>query len=528
MPEGGSKTPINPNMIQRVVSGVAQGVRQTIAGIVPNTWFSPLQPLTPVPPPDSGVVGRLWNYEPGYNLNINPRPYEGGQQVFTLLRELAEVDIVRAVIETRKDQLDAMPWDIKIKEGKKGDYDKKIAEIKTFLQQPDGYHSFDQWLGKLMEDMLVIDAATIYRRRDRAGRLIALDVMDGATIAVKIDEFGRVPMPPSVAYQQILNGVVAADYATDEIFYLPRKLRNNTVYGFSPVEQIAFTINLILKRMYTQLASYDTSNIPPGLLEMPLNMDQKQIDNFMKALNARISGNIREQAKLFPVPSGTKYQEIKKPLLIEREVEEWLTRVVCFAFSISPQAFVKEMNRATAETSLDAALMEGLTPLMLWVKRVLDRVIAIEFQAPDLEFGWMDDKEQDPKIEMEVNTGYVKAGILAIDSVRAKLGENPLGDGFAVPQVLTASGYTAILSPEEQAEQREINAAMQEQAMQARAAAGGGGDEEEGEGEDGKTPPKPKKKPAEDDDEAAAKSAGYSGLAKGVRRKPGKLPFQSA
>lgn len=519
MPEGGVQTPIKPNLIQRA----AQGVKYTIAGIVPQTWFSPLQPLVPVvQDPTAGVIGRLWNYEPGYNINIAPRPYEGGQQLFDLLRELSQVDIVRAVIETRKDQIDAMPWDIKIREGKKGDYTKKIEEIKTFLQQPDGYHSFDQWLGKLMEDMLVIDAATLYRRRDRGGKLIALDVMDGSTIAVKIDDKGRVPLAPSVAYQQILNGVVAADYNTDELFYMPRKLRNNTVYGFSPVEQIAFTINLIMRRMYSQLNYYDTSNVPPGLLEMPMNMNEKQINEFMKSLNARLQGNLREQAKLFPVPQGTKYQEIKKPTLIEQQVEEWLARVVCFAFSISPQAFVKEMNRATAETSRDTALMEGLAPLQLWVKRMMDRVITIEFKAPDLEFAWVDDKEIDPKVEMEILTGYATKGVLSIDSVRSRLGEEPLGDGFAVPQVLVASGYVAITSPEEQAAQAEIEAEMQRAMMESRKqmqevdgndnASGGGPNEDKQNVRDTRTPP-------------AEKLGGYSGLAKGVRRKPGALPF---
>lgn len=524
MPEGGVKTPVSPTLVQRIVNGA----RTTIAGLNPNTWFSPQQPLVPVPPPDSGVLGRLWDYQPGYNLNIAPRPYEGGQQLYALLRELAEVDIVRLMIETRKDQLDAMPWDIKIREGVKGEYQKKITDIKTFLQQPDGYHSFEQWLGKLLEDMLVIDAATIYRRRDRGGKLIALDIMDGSTIAVKIDAQGRIAPPPSVAYQQIITGVPAVDYTTDELFYLPRKLRNNTVYGFSPVEQIAFTINIVLRRMYSQLASYDSSNIPPGLIEMPLTMTQQQINDFMTALNARIQGNIREQAKLFPVPQGTKYQEIKKPLLIEQEVEEWLTRVVCFAFSVSPQPFIKEMNRATANTSKETALQEGLTPLMLWVKRTLDRIIAIEFQAPDLEFSWLDDKEQDPKVQMEINTGYAKAAIVSLDEVRTELGKSPLGGAFAIPQVLTATGYVAVKTPDEQDAAAELQVEMQRMGMEAKQQTS-----EENQDIAGNEKGAARKNPdgsKTGDKEAATfeKVAGYSGLAKGVSRKTGSLPFHDA
>lgn len=513
----GKVTPLQPNMMQRVV----QGVRYTIAGIVPETWFSPMQPLEPVAP--DSVAGRLWNYTPGYNLNINPRPYEGGQGTFALLRQLSECDLVRLAIQTRKDQLDALPWSIKAKEGKKGDYTKRIDEIATFLQQPDRYHTFDQWLGKLLEDMLVIDAATIYKRRDRAGRLYALDIMDGATIAIKIDAAGRVPEPPSMAYQQILNGVPAADYTTQELVYMPRNLRNNSMYGYSPVEQIAFTINILLRRMSSQLNAYDSSNLPPGLLEFPTAMTEKQIGDFMKVLNARISGNTREQQKLFPVPSGTKYQEIKKPALIEQQVEEWLARVVCYAFSLSPQAFVKEMNRATADTAKDTALAEGLTPIMNWVKRRIDAIIAIDFGAPDLEFVFLDDKEQDPKVQMEVLTGYSSKGVLSIDTVRTRLGEDPLGGAFAEPMVLTATGYVPIYSREELEEQDEIAAE--------RAAAigfGRNGDEsgqnnhDENAGENGNKPPKADKK---EDEEKAEKLAGYTNLAKGARRKIRPLPF---
>ena len=54
--------------------------------------------------------------------------------------------------------------------------------------------------------MLVIDAATLYPRYNRGGSLYALDVIDGATIKVLIDENGRTPAPPDPAYQQILHG----------------------------------------------------------------------------------------------------------------------------------------------------------------------------------------------------------------------------------------------------------------------------------------------------------------------------------
>jgi hypothetical protein len=102
--------------------------------------------------------------------------------------------------------------------------------------------------------------------------------------------------------------------------------------------------------------------------------------------------------------------------------DEWLARVVCFAFSVSPLPFVAQMNRATAETAHDAAQAEGLAPLKGWVKALVDRVIATAFAAPDLEFAWADDQETDPKKLADIAAVYVGAGIKTVDEVRAELG----------------------------------------------------------------------------------------------------------
>ena len=45
----------------------------------------------------------------------------------------------------------------------------------------------------LLEDLLVIDAATIYPRLTRGGSLYSLDVIDGSTITPLIAEDGRSP-----------------------------------------------------------------------------------------------------------------------------------------------------------------------------------------------------------------------------------------------------------------------------------------------------------------------------------------------
>ena len=102
---GGVSTDISSGLISRVI----QGVKYMISGVTPMTWFGPQQPLLPAA---QEAKGRLWDYPVGYNLQMTPRPYEGVS--FSQMRGLAEnYDVLRLVIETRKDQIARMQWRIK-------------------------------------------------------------------------------------------------------------------------------------------------------------------------------------------------------------------------------------------------------------------------------------------------------------------------------------------------------------------------------------------------------------------------------
>ena len=83
-------------------SGIARGTGAD--------WFGPLNPLTPIAPPD--VAGRRFDFPPGYNLVTRPRAYE--PVGFAELRGFADAyDILRLVIETRKDQMERQRWRVR-------------------------------------------------------------------------------------------------------------------------------------------------------------------------------------------------------------------------------------------------------------------------------------------------------------------------------------------------------------------------------------------------------------------------------
>lgn len=414
----GKKTPLEPGFIARVVAGV----RFAVTG-VDDGWFSPGQPLQPAAQNEPGAKGRQWDFPVAINMGQQPRQEEALS--FQALRNLADAyDVLRLMIETRKDQMCRLAFTIKPRDEKKKP-DDRCAEIAERLRFPDGVNDWQTWLRMVLEDMLVIDAATIYPRPNMGGALYSLEPVDGATIRRVLDSTGRTPLPPDVAYQQVMKGVVAVDYSADELIYRPRNPRTNRIYGYSPVEQIVTTVNIALRRQLHQLQYYTEGSTPDLIMQLPKDWNPDQIKQFDAWWQSMLAGNTAQRRKTMFVPEGATPIDTKAAALKD-EYDEWLARVVCYAFGVSPQAFVKQMNRATADTAKDIAAEEGLAPVMQWVKALVDYIVAKYLKAPDLELGWDDERDHDPLQQAQINKIYVDAKVLHPDEVRADLGKEPL------------------------------------------------------------------------------------------------------
>ena len=186
--------PVRRALPPSVFARLADATRYVITGVSPDTWFGPLQPLAPMAPPE--VKGRQWDYPFGANLNYIPRSDDGVS--FAELRGLADaLPLLRAVIETRKDQIAAQSYAIRSRNREDSPASSQaIDQVTRFFARPDRRRSFADWLRMLLEEMLVIDAATLYPRYNRGGSLYALDIIDGSTIKPLIGEDGRAPEPP--------------------------------------------------------------------------------------------------------------------------------------------------------------------------------------------------------------------------------------------------------------------------------------------------------------------------------------------
>lgn len=415
----GTMTPIDPGMIQRLVTGV----RYALTGVRPDSWFGPGQPLQPVA--QEQARGRAYDFSVNTNLRITPRAEEAIS--FPQMRALADgFDFLRLVIETRKDQVCSLRWTIKPKDDK-AEPDSRCARITEFLTMPDQEHNWPTWLRMLLEEMLVLDAATVYPRLTRGGDIYALELIDGATIKRVIDETGRTPAAPDPAYQQIIKGIPAVNYSRDELIYMPRNVRANRVYGFSPVEQIIVTVNIAIRRQISQLEYFTAGNIPEAMIGVPDTWNPDQIRQFQDYWDEMLEGNTAARRKAKFIPGGMDIHETR-PNLLKDQFDEWLIRLICYAFAVNPNNMLSQINRATAEVNKASADEEGLTPTLLWVKGLMDMILARWFRCPDLHFEFDLKREIDPAVQATIHEAYIRSKVLTPDEVRAELGFEPLTD----------------------------------------------------------------------------------------------------
>lgn len=391
-------------------------------------WFDPQRPIAPLA--QEQTFGRQFDFRAGYNLSLQTRPEENTS--FFQLRSLADsFDILRIILETRKDQIEAFNWEVRPMEDFEDD-PTAIADAKKaneFLQMPDRMNPFSTWLRMILEDVFVLDAAAILPRKTKGGKIWGFELIDAATIQRLIDNTGRTPLPPDPAYRSILHGVPAADYTFDDLRYYMRNPRTWKVYGYGPVEQILMTVNIALRRELSQLQFFTEGNIPEAIASVPETWSIETIAQFQAYWDTMLEGNTAERRHMKFLPTdASKIKFTKEGGDLKDTYDEWLTRIVCFAFSIPPSPFIREMNRSTAQTAQAASRAEGLVPILNWLASIMTQLIRRDMELPNVEFRWDMDEQVDPLTQAQIDKIYVEAQVKTPDEIRDQMGLDPMPD----------------------------------------------------------------------------------------------------
>jgi len=434
---GAAVTSVAQSLIAKV-SGAFKNLMTSSGGAPPGNslvpaqrrdpWFGPGVPMTPQAPAQD-VAGRRLDYDTGHNLTITTRRHEG--VTFEQLRALSRFDMVRLAIETRKDQMASLTGSVLPRmtqtDELRGKPDDRCQKIMDFLQYPDKRFNWADWSRQLVDEQLVTDAPSIYIRKTVGGEVYSLELVKGDTIVPKIDVAGRMPLPPDIAYQQVLKGSPAINYTSDELIYAPRNMTVDRYVGYSPVEQIIMTVSIAIRREVQKLNYFTEGNVPEAIISLPPEWTSSMVAEFQLVWDALLRNPTSRDGKVRFVPGPMTFTPTRSDATLFGQFDEWLARVICYAFSLPALPFVQQQNRATAETANEAALEEGLSPMMIWFKGVMDRIIQNAFGYTDLEWVWDDVESIDTAEQARQDLAEMQVGLVSGDEIRAKRGLPPIG-----------------------------------------------------------------------------------------------------
>lgn len=347
--------------------------------------------------------------------------------------------ILRSCINYRKRQIAQLAWDIAprevIKDKKKKESLKKEAKIvRSFLKHPTGDEtmSFGIFVNKIIEDLMVLDAVSIYRRLNRKGDLYGYLPIDSTTIKLRLNKDGTVPAAPQKAYVQVIDGKVTAKLSTDELIYKLMNPRTNTPYGLSPVESLIITVTTALKLSSYNLAYLTEGNVPEGFVELPAEVadSPEQMQLWQQKWDAMFSGDPKFQRKIKFLPEGMKWHPIRKPddMAFDR-FEKWLLLNTCSVMEVPPQAigFQFDRGKGATEAEWEIGKERGLFPTANFLKEVFDRMIQEDLEQDDLEFVWTNINPTNKKEEADVFSKLVGYGAVSVDEWRIAEGYEPIG-----------------------------------------------------------------------------------------------------
>lgn len=429
-----------------------------------TTPFPPAMPLIPAlinqPRADGRADPRRWEFPVAWNLQI----VEQRAIPFKVLREIADgADIVRRCIEIVKAAVSGMEWDISINEDAvsrvmaeqnvgsttasqivRQQYQSEITKAKDFWRMPDRLNglSFQEWIMMALEEVLVLDALSIYPNRTLDNKnLHSLEILDGSTIKPLLNSRGGRPVPPSPAFQQILWGFPRGeftasadfdgDFSADDLIYAPRNRRTNTPYGFSPVERCLVLVDLYMKRLQWLRTEF-TDGVTPDLMmktDIEFGNNPQILAQYEQIMNDALAGNLEQRRRLRMLPNG--FDPIFTPSSDSKyamTLDDWLIKQICGHFGVMPTQLGMTASGTMGETGhqegeANTAQSIGIQPLIMWIQDLLNQLSHRFLDMPrDLSFILTDGTESDEMAQATRRQLEMFSGQKTWNEVRTEMG----------------------------------------------------------------------------------------------------------
>lgn len=371
---------------------------------------------------------------------------------YEVLRAMSRTNVIKAIIETRKEQIGSFlePQKDKYSTGfviqKKRKWvgveeevvklskqeEAKINEIIDFVLNCGtvgnswSQDTFDIFVQKIMGDSLILDQATAEVVRNRGGVPTTFFAVDAATIRVadsyeqsdykrgEVEVNGYTP-----SYVQVYMNKVLCEYYPWELMFGVRNpssdIRLNG-YGKSELEDMIQTVTAILNADFYNANFFKVGSAPKGILKYSGNINPNTVDEFRKQWVAQVAG-VQNMHKI-PMINADKLdfintQQSNKDMEYSR-YQEFLIKISCAMYKIDPseigfpmqgsadsQPMFEGNNEARLKYSKDKGLKPLLKKLQFWLNKYiisqLDPTYELRFVGIDGEMTAQQELDDDIK-----------------------------------------------------------------------------------------------------------------------------------
>ena len=225
----------------------------------------------------------VWNSQTRGNIKDKP---EGNISPMILRNFSVDYPIARACIDYIKNKITHLDWDIVCEDETKSEEELPQMEmiedtIESFFEKPSGPDSsMRMFLENIIEDYLVMGSISVEKLRTRGGKLLHLLPVDVSTIKVRVDESGRIPNAPDIAYEQWIRGVKTAELTKTDLLFRVKNARPNTIFGLSPLESLIIQVQSALAGSLYNWKFFTDSNQAEGFIEVPVEWTKDQVAEF--------------------------------------------------------------------------------------------------------------------------------------------------------------------------------------------------------------------------------------------------------
>ena len=406
-----------------------------------DSSMTPGVPQAPSRPQD--IDPRRFDYQPGRNITPRPRAFE--QYNYATFRQLCRTyDVARIAIEARKDEVRSWEWDIRVRpiagltredqRARAATFADKVARVKGFLMSPNQEDDWGTWITTYMHEVLVVDAPAIYRRPNKAGKPYALEIIDGTTLALLIDYYGRTPAPPEPAFAQVIHGLPWIYFTTNEIDFHPYHQSIESPYGSPPIEWVIVAVNRALRRQSLDLSLFNQGTLPLQYYKVPETWGGDQLAALQKIFDSLLSGDDLARSRVRFVPGGTGTGPESMYPTPETDAKKWLMNVTAAAFGSTAQDLGFDPTGSGlggagyGEAQRGSAERRGSKPTSSYLSGLVNRFIATWLGAPELEFVWRGiGQTEDLLKQAQIREIEWKTGAYSGDEWREDVGRDLIG-----------------------------------------------------------------------------------------------------